>query len=526
MKIIKKTLYFVLVAALSAVCFCGCMKEEEHPQTANDITVRYWNSGIGVEYLDKTVENFQKAYPQYRVWLDTSSNRRDIVNDFGMGAEIDTVDLWMFPVDSLSYKTLQEYAEPLNPILEQCYGNERSTITGKYETNVLDALQWPDGNYYTLSYSGGWYGIVYNTDVIDGVKYKLPRTTQELEYLVIDLANDSSLSNMSPFIHYNEVGYWEMIYTAWQAQYDGMEYYTNTFMPLDGGESDPAPSKTILTKQDGRRKALEALDRILAPNYMYRGSNSLVFTDAQTLFINNAAVMMVNGSWMLNEMRNVSGAKDKFLMMKTPVISSIVEQCPSLDGAESGGDPDAELCALIDAVDQAATAAEVPLEGSGYKVTESDRNRVFEARNIMGNNFDAHGFLIPSYSNAKEGAKEFIKYFYSDENLKNYWDTTQLPLPVHYDNGQGPDMTGWDEWSIQQQQLSATSVPLYTIQRTASPVFTAGGANPYADINVVSRFTADSGTDRKSWDLVWDEIVAEHNRKWESYLTNAQLPIE
>ena len=61
------------------------MKEEEHPQTANDITVRYWNSGIGVEYLDKTVENFQKAYPQYRVWLDTSSNRRDIVNDFGNG---------------------------------------------------------------------------------------------------------------------------------------------------------------------------------------------------------------------------------------------------------------------------------------------------------------------------------------------------------------------------------------------------------------------------------------------------------
>ena len=141
----------------------------------------------------------------------------------------------------------------------------------------------------------------------------------------------------------------------------------------------------------------------------------------------------------------------------------------------------------------------------------------------MKNNFDVHGIMIPTYSTAKEGAKLFVKYFYSDENLKNYWETTKLPLPVHYSNGEGPNMEGWDEWSIQQQEYAKKSIPLYLVQRTASPIFTAGGADPYADVNIVSKFTSNNPNDRLDVGGVWDLIAGTLNREWENYKTNAQL---
>lgn len=522
MKLFKSISAYVLALFMIVVCSVGCSAVKKFPQTANDITVKFWDSGVGSEFLKKTVEQFQIKYPEYRVWTDISSNRKDIVNDFGQGEEIDGVDVWMFPVDSISSKTLAAYAEPLNDILGKTYGDESKTIGEKYEPAVLEALQWPDGNYYSLSYSGGWYGIVYNETIIDGENYRLPRTTQELEELTIELAADPALKNMRPYIHYAEGGYWNFVYNVWQAQYDGMDYYTNTFMPLDGGESDPAPSKNVLTKQDGRYQAIQALERILKPAYVYSGSNSLAFTDAQTLFIKDRAVMMVNGSWMLNEMQSVEGATTSFKIMKNPVISAIIDKCPTITG-ENGGTADEELCALIDAVDAASSSAAVPLTGNGYSVSLEDAARVYEARNIMSNNFDAHGIIIPTYSSAKEGAKLFIEYFYSDENLKNYWDTTQLPLPVTYSNGEGPDMTGWTEWSIQQQEYAKTAIPMYLIQRTASPVFTAGGADPYADVNIVSKFTSENANDRLTAAEAWDSIISIFNKNWENYLTNAQL---
>lgn len=521
MKFLKKSVVCFLALLTITACLTGCIGKKPTPQTQHDITVKFWNSGINSEFLTKTIEGFQKAYPEYRVWPEISSNRKDIVNDFGKGEEIDGVDVWMYPTDSLSSKTIAEYVEPLNDILTEKYKDESITIGAKFEPIVLENLKRTDGNYYSLSYSGGCYGIVYNEDIMKEGNYPLPRTSTELEYLTIDLARDLESKGISPFIHFTEGGYWNMIYSVWQAQYDGLDYYQNTFMPLDGGESDPAPSKNVLLKKDGRYKAIEALGRILKPSYVYNGSNSTSFTDAQTLYIQNKAVMMVNGSWMLNEMKTTATNKN-FKIMKTPVISSIVEQCDSIKG-ENGGSAEDELCALIDAVDSVSSAEDVPLSGAGYSVEKEDAERIYVARNIMKNNFDVHGIMIPTYSTAKEGAKLFVKYFYSDENLKNYWETTKLPLPVHYSNGEGPNMEGWDEWSIQQQKYAKTSIPLYLVQRTASPIFTAGGADPYADVNIVSKFTSNNPNDRLDVGGVWDLIAGTLNREWENYKTNAQL---
>jgi len=513
---VKKLLAILLGIATMLCSFAGCTKKGgEHSE--NEVYIKIWSSGTGVQFLINAIDAFNAKKTGYTVSYEDSSNSSTIAYDFGK-SDIDNADIWMYPIDDVSYK-LKQYAEPLNEVLNTTYEGESKSIGNKFESSFLNELVYDDGNYYSLSYGGGWYGIVYNTTVIDGENYKVPRTTTELEALVIALYEDKNVT-MKPWINFSEEVYWRHMLGVWQAQYDSLDYVTNTFWKLDGGAEDPAPSKKILTKADGRYQALKVLERIMKPDYAVDGSNNYEHTTSQTKFLHNEAAMMINGSWLLNEMRNTTGSKDSFAMMKSPVISSIIDRCPTIDGYD-GGEPDEELCALIDAIDKASSAENVPLTGDGYEVSREDADRVYEARNLMASNFDAHGVVIPKYATSKQGAKEFLKYFYSDENLETYWKTTQLPMMIKYSNGNGPDTSGWGAWSVAQQNFSSNAIPIHTIKRDCSPIFTLGGAQVYAAEYVIKNAT--SRGEYKNAEKTWADVVKYHNNNWENYKTNAQL---
>ncbi len=516
----RKKVLAILLGLTTAICsFAGCSNQSNNGKhTANEVKIKIWSSGTGTDFLVRAIDAFNAKNTGYTVSYDPSSVASTIASDFGK-EDVDSADIWMYAIDDVSYK-ISKYAEPLNEVLEAKIEGESKTIGEKFESSFLKELEYDDGNYYSLSYGGGWYGIVYNTSVIDGTTYKVPRTTDELEALVVSLYEDKNVT-MKPWINFNEEVYWRHMLGVWQAQYDSLDYVTNTFWKLDGGAEDSTPSKNVLIKEDGRYQALKVLERIMKPDYAVDGSNVNSHTASQTKFLHNAAAMMINGSWLLNEMRNTSGSKDSFAMMKSPVISSIIDNCPTIDGYD-GGEPDEELCALIDAVDKASSAEEVPLTGEGYKVSREDANRVYEARNLMTSNFDAHGVVIPKYATSKQGAKEFLKYFYSDENLETYWETTQLPMMIKYSNGNGPDMSDWGAWSIAQQKFSSTAIPIHTIKRDCSTIFTLGGAQIYATEYVIKNMTG-RGSEYKGAQATWDAVVKYHNANWENYKTNAQL---
>lgn len=520
-KICKKLLATLLVTVATVCSFTGCsLSSNKGKHSSTEVLIKLWSSGTGTEFLQKAIDAFNAKNTGYTVSFESSSNSTTIASDFGREG-IDNADIWMYAIDDIATKLTSEYAEPLNDILESTYEGESKKIGDKFESSFLKELKYEDGNYYSLSYGGGWYGIVYNTSVIDGVNYKVPRTTYELENLVIRLYSDykDGKSTMKPWINWKEETYWKHMIGVWQAQYDTLDYVNNTFWKLKDADGN-SPSLDVLTKKDGRYKALQSLEKMMSADYAVDGSNTYSHTEAQTYFLNNKAVLMVNGSWLLNEMRNTDGAKTSFAMMKSPVISSIVDNCPSIAG-EDGGEPDEELCALIDAIDKATSSADVPLTGEGYSVTEADRDRVYEARNLMASNFDAHGVVIPKYATSKEGAKEFLKYFYSDENLKTYWETTQLPMMIKYSNGDSPDMSTWDAWSKSQQEFSSTAIPIHTIKRDCSPIFTTGGAAIYATEYVIKNLT--SRGEYKGADKTWESVVNFHTTNWANYKTNAQI---
>lgn len=138
--------------------------------------------------------------------------------------------------------------------------------------------------------------------------------------------------------------------------------------------------------------------------------------------------MMYNGSWMMNEMRRHIGAgmENDFKMMRVPVISSIVEKCPSIDG-ETPEAKDSELAALIRAID----AGSPELNGDGYSVTQEDYNRVKEARLLVYGAGEMSSAVITKTAQNKNLAKLFLRYMYSDEGIRLHASAMQgCTLPI------------------------------------------------------------------------------------------------
>ena len=495
MKTIKK----VLASLMALVCACGIVACK--PQyDESTVEISFWKGGFGEEFINKVEVEFEKKYPQYDVVLDISSDQSVFANNIELGAKYNTYDLFF-----TSYpNTDQEFfLEPLNDIVNSKYGSEEKTIKDKYQSTVLNALQKDDGNWYYLSWATAWTGIVYNADIIDGQKYKVPNTTDEL----ITLAN--SITEVPAFIHFSPQGYWGYFYQVWQAQYDGMDYYEDFMLLKD--EQGNSPSKEMLLKDDGRYEVIKALEKMINIRTVYTGSNSQDFTDAQTKFLEGKAAMMVTGTWIESEMGGGANIK----MMKTPVISSIIHRTPSISD-------DTELSNLINAIDAAGTdKSAVPLKGEGYEVTQTDLDAVYEARNMAYCISDDFAMCIPNYSNAKEGAKEFIKYFHSDEVIKIFTDTTNTALPYNYSDGSTIDMSDWSEFAKYGASLNTTAIPLMQYSIDKSVLFTKGGCNPFANAVPVTDFAIEQN--RNTAEGYWKNIKSIFEENWNLYLSNAGL---
>ncbi len=496
----------ICLCTVFMICLTGCGPKAA-PNTETDIQISYWKAGLGVDFLNDTIAAFEEEFPQYNVILETTSNKLAILDTIELGADYNSVDLYM--TDSIS-PTYHQYLEPLNDVVERTNPGESKTIGQKYFQDVLANLKSKDNNYYSLSYGGGWGGMVYNSTLIDGVQYKVPRTTDELESLAMQLYDDGIV----PFMHFQEGGYWFLLYQMWQIQYDGLDYYRNTYVPLSLNGS--SPSKEVLTKADGRRQVLDVMESIVTPDYVYNGANAETFTSAQTLFVKGQAAMMVNGSWLLNEMSRELEPGVELKLMKTPVISSIVDVLPDKSISRS------ELGAIIDAIDAAGSAEEVPLSGVGYECTEADRNRVYEARNLMFSNIGEHSFYLPKYSVAKDAVKEFIAFFYRDENMRNYADTLHATLPLHYSDGSALDMSDWNDWEKEVVALFDKNIPIFKSNPNFSPIFTAGGADDYARVPFVVLFCSREN-DRINAATAWNRIVQTFEDQWPNYLANAGI---
>ena len=231
--------------------------------------------------------------------------------------------------------------------------------------------------------------------------------------------------------------------------------------------------------------------------------------------------MMVSGSWMANEMK-ANADVDNFLTMKLPVLSAITNKLTTVK-------KESELRKVIDAID-AVTDGKADVKDyqkgkdylvEGISVSAADWDYLYKARNTVADNYAGHALYIPTYSNAKEGAKEFLKYMYSDAGYKIFLDTLHIELPMQLSSGE-IDTTKWNDFEIGQSNLMKTSAQSFTsFNRSQHPLFISGGAKLFAGVTYIEKFCTRNETDRKSADDVWTQIENSVNDKYEkTWLAN------
>lgn len=500
MKIVKKTIaMFTAGLLLFGAVACG---KNNNGNSTTDVQVYYWRSGLGSDFIDAIVKDFNASQDTYTVTVDSEESASTIINSLALGKS-NTYDLYFTMLNTYQYNS---QFITLDDVLDSKADGESVSIREKYYSYLLDGVKNADGTTNFLTYGNQWCGIVYNREIIDGNKYKVPNTTNELDKLVTRLNGDSSLtektSGFKPWIFYNNTdnnGYINYLTMIWEAQYDGLDYYNNTMLALKD-ESGNSPSKEVFLKKDGRYQALKTLQGMLTSETAHAMSTSTLFTTVQRYFLNGEAALMVNGGWLLNES---SGDTEKFLMMKTPVISSIVEKL------EDSSMTDETLSAIITEVDEGKTSSTL--------CSQNDFDRIKEARNILYNNASEQYVFIPDYSSAIDGAKTFLKYFYSDKGIKKYIETTKLPSSAKLSDESLFSTSSLDAWHERQFDLTKTTTAI-TNTLTKSSVFVNNSLNQFASISYAQAFIAKNKSDYKDVDGVWALITDRINKNWSDWI--------
>ena len=504
-KLLKKLITLTVTLVISASVFTGCVKPRT-PNTETDLEIIYWDSGAGSEFMYKIIQAFNVKYPQINVIFTPT-------------AEVQNMTLYTEPSSNtidLYFTTMEEYLaysnllEPLNNIYESDVDGNGVTIGEKLDPNAVQILRSEDGNYYTVPWSHSINGIVYNQTVFEKEGFKLPRTTSELINLALTINTTkigSSSKTYTPFIHFPE--YWRYVYEVWMAQYDGVDAYfdkwTATYTDAEGARF--ADDVRAMTQMDGMYGAYEELYQILSPKgYVYNGSNSLSHTNSQTRFLAGEALMMPNGSWVENEMRN-EDYNISIKLMKNPVNSNLAVKLGITDRTLS------LLVALADG--DALTPTEQNLIND---VPESIRKEVADARNIYYTELPQFHTIIPNYSVAKEAAKDFLRFFYSDEAIKIAMQTTKTPSPARLSQGE-VSTAGWSDFAKNNLELIQGST--FIFKALTTKLFYDGGIIQLVNQSPARAFTY--GYDQQNVSTYWSSEVNYWQENWSVFKHNAGL---
>ena len=452
----------ILGASVCAMPLVGCTAKAA-PNTATDLEIQYWSAGFGSDYMYKIVDEFKKIRPDINVHL-TAEASVNIVPLYS-APEKNTVDLYMAPIHT--YLAYTEYLEPLDELLTRKNEGETLTIGEKVGTTQEWMREEGGGNLYVIPYATTVNGLVYNADIFEREGYSVPRTTNELIALAEEIQDDvdpATGKNYVPFIFYND--YWTYIIHPWLAQMEGVDDYFKIWSATYVDDEDSEYPNDIRAFNDyrspqemgtrygsARYEVMNVMYKLLSPAAnTYYGTKLMSHTDAQTRFLAGQAVMMPTGSWLENEMED-SPNSPNVRMMKTPVMSALGTKI---------GISEAQLAAAVAYVDGEATEAETRIaEALRPDQLEAVRN----ARSIMYTDATQHTAFIPSYSIAKDAAKDFLTFYFSDDAMKIMSDTTQLPAPIRFDH-ETIDTSGWSDFEKENFVLSQQYTPVYRVLRS------------------------------------------------------------
>ena len=449
---IKQTLLPIALAAIAATMLTGCKTGKAvKPGGEGTIQIRAYKGGYGLDWLHAAADEFKKAHPNidFEFVEESSMVTGDVAQQEIALPKENQIDLYILTgldIDNIlgrSYGILKTRTktllEPLNDIYEgvaiDANGNEETeTIASRMAAGYKEAsvyegsmARW-EGNMYTLPWANGMTGLFVNPSVLERYHVEMPLTSNEFTAAVQTIYNQGKSEGILPFswAGANATGYWNYLYETWFAQYSGQQKFLN-FVKCDPGDGDIKNNGYKVYEDVGILKGLEAMYDILDLNYSPNGSASKQHMEAQTEFVTGKTAFMMDGDWVVNEMKGDYGEyAQNIKMLGVPVLSCIGEEI---------GITDAQLHDLVAMIDEHRTNDEI--KAAIPSLDDTKIARVYNARCVYDSIGAAHGMSIPSYADAKDAAKLFIRYLYSNDGCRVFRNNTYSNLPLKYQKQEG-----------------------------------------------------------------------------------------
>lgn len=432
------TLFLALVMSITALSVAGCGGSEDPDDT---LIIDIQKGGYGTEWLtaikDSYVAETGKKVTVSQLALTTEAESALVTGESSTDIyfTMDPLMKYQYTKTTISGTTYDCLLEDLTSFIEtDKIAGENKTIKEKINAQYLDYYKITrlDGTekVYTLPWAIGLLGIVKNNKVWQN-EWQIPNTTDKF----IEFCQTIKDSGAVPFAYSEEYSYYNYLFETFVAQYEGVDNMDQMWEakgPI-GSANENKMNRNFLSQYQGIRYAYEVMAQLLQSEkvgnelkskYQF-GNTSKDHIGTQTFFLNpeHKIAMMMSGDWILNEMKQSFGDNIDLEFIKTPVISALGNKL---------GITDDQLSAIIDYVDGTTSSAPEFISSAGLS-NEEVISQVRAARNIIPTNANSMAFYIPAYSNAKDAAKDFIKYMLSDKGLAIYQSTLGYAMPYEYD---------------------------------------------------------------------------------------------
>lgn len=410
------------------------------------IQIKAYKGGYGTDFLHQMAEEFHNVHPE--ITFEFLEESATVLGDKAK-AEIllpnkNQTDLYLLngiDVDAIlqkSYSVLKDretaLLEPFDDILDsRAIGldgqEEQKTIRERLFDGFEEACKY-DGSFrkwagktFFLPWADASTGLFLNKTILDKYELEIPLTSNEFKTVVETIYNQGKADGIYPFswAGNNAPGYWLYLFETWFGQYSTKANFDN-FVKCDPGNGKVVEEGYKVYQDQGILKALEAMFDILDLRYSPDGSVSKAHIEAQSEFVRGKSAFMVDGEWILNEMkRDYFEEAKNILMIGAPILSSIGEEI---------GISDAQLHTLIESIDNHLSNDEI--KALIPALTDANIERVLNARSIHDSIGPGHTMVMPSYSDAKDATKLFIKYMFSNDGCRTFRNYAYGNLPLFY----------------------------------------------------------------------------------------------
>lgn len=315
----KKKLMLSSAALLATVGLVACNKATTTDKPAETksgekktLKLAALESGYGKEMWPELIKAYEEANPNVKVELQSSKELEDELSPKMKAGDFpDVVMLALGRKKALPETLIKEkgLADISDLFDMKVYGEDKKVseklLNGVLGSTVTDPYR--DGKHYLAPMFYAPTGLFYNQGLFEQKGWEVPKDMPAMK----ELAEKAKAEGISLFT-YPTTGYLDSFFPALLANAGGVDLF-NKAMSYEKG----------IFASDGATKAFNALGELVKnvePSTV-ANANPQSFTKNQQLLLDNKALFMPNGTWVVGEMKDAPRADGfKWAMNAAPAI--------------------------------------------------------------------------------------------------------------------------------------------------------------------------------------------------------------